>query len=1210
MSEVTKDEKLEIAFERVEKVDSPLLVIGLGGTGIGILREIKKVFRSRYQLDQGSDGTTLDRPKRTAYLAIDTDDNESTGFSKDEFVHLHVDGLGALLKNGAALQPYETAWLDPEFSTIKSGPGAGSIRQASRFCLSRCYSSVYNSINSAIKRILTSDKIAVVPGRLEVVICAGISGGTGSGIFLDIPQIVRHVQRNSPYTPNITGYLVLPDATLAISNVAPNLHASFQANAYAALKELDFWQRFDEHHTQYTIQYNTTPEGKIEWSHTPYDACILLSAYDANGKLIDNCEEELQKTVAENLLHYLANETVSNQDEQCKPQYSYISHENNLVHLLKDQKMETTTPLYHGYRAIGAYSMAIPKRKMFAYEASLLFMTFMPDVSQVDGTLIVNTARLDRNELPEAVHNLLPTMKDRLEKFKGAMLPDFCHTSTKDDSAIRALQEASVKPHDRADVHQWRSSKVYGEANSAARKYLEEAWANFVNFAKSVIENPKEGPFSLERYLTDKSERGFMPLLNNAVADYRQRYKKAQNDVVNAQKNCVSAYDTFVHPPFLSKQKSIAAYMTSINQYYSGIITEKFFENHVTALDMLIKRIENFIQLALAPMNEDLLAMREEFSTRMTSDAASDLVGMDIMKNRIDTVFSGANAEFAITNTYLTALGKMVTATIENQDPKAAYVTFSYQAAAADLDNYSLVRDTLQDCFRFVFTDKLDDLMRQAVGDDPQALDDLIIKKVDHLKSAATPLFSDLNILSEPQVPFIYLSVPENSEAFVNYTSKHQSDANFTPKKSSITDRIYCLLTWDGMPLSRYSQIAVLEAAYNARVHIADVSGGLHLVRTRTNVNPGVSNDWSLLPSPAPYYFFGSAPADTTIEKRFKKTIALVNRAVKCGMMTIDNTVPHPVYTVRLFYTDNVNGILRSPEALKKDINEIPNLSLNPATGVAYTEEEKLAKLTDILAGATEKRLQASCSIAVMHSFCGFGPTDLIDPFNPAVRQNADSLAIAQANFEKLSLSFGAALVASDPYLEEKMNAQLEVFEAYDAAYNGIKRGSLVWEGRAAYASIFCRMLIHDVLFHIGAGFGYVNAAKTKSYLYEQNSPWMADDLKDEDCELLKACSYLAERPETDQTRQYLEFVLKRRESDFSDGEMNGTLTADDYNDLIENAQSLLEEIDEYLAEKNVALTSFSANVGLLNKQIAMLENMKKITAKQISTCKHAMKHL
>ncbi len=1212
MSTIDREEAMDTTFQRVGKIDSPLLVIGLGGTGIGLLREVKNVFARRYILDEASDGTTLNRPARTAYLAIDTDSSEQEGFSTEEFVHLEVPGMGAMLQTRNSLAPYESAWLDPKFNAMRPGPGAGSIRQASRFMLSRCYAKVYQKISNALTSILASDIESEVPGRLEVVICAGVSGGTGSGTFLDVPQIVRFIQKHSPFSPNITGYLVLPDATFAMSpSIGVSQRADFQANAYAALKELDFWQRYESHKTRYAIQYDTTANGTIEWNQPPYDACVLLSATDVQGRLVRNADRELARTVAENLLHYLAQEIVRDDNENGKPQYSYISHENNLVRLLKSQQMTSRTPAHHGYRAIGAFSMAIPKRKMFAYESSLIFTEFIPKIG-LDGTLSINTIRIEHNSLPESVNKVLPPMRPELEALTRNMMPSFALTSITDKGAITGLQEGQP-PHDRLNEVNWVRTKVHPLANTGAREYLERAWANFVAFVEEVITNPEEGPFSLKAYLAELGESGFMPAMDQQLVKYQSLKARAVSAKNNAYNTCRETLSNFQRPPILSRNRALETYMDALKRYYESCIMDCFFENYLRALSHLIGRIKNFINLALNPLCDDLLHLRRDFTEQgATADDGLDLIKMSTLKGRIDQIFEKNNKDGRITHTYLAAIAAMVTKTTANHDDLAHYVSFDYQESKQAMGHYTLLRETLNEAFKNIFDGSLDALLMQEANNDPEQLKRLLANKVTQIKNAATPLFADRNVLNEDAIEFTYLSIPANSEHLKNYIADNSRDAHLTPKESDITDRIFCLLTWDGLSLSRYNAITECEKAYAARVNVAEVSGGLHLVRTRIADKKllNISNDWSMLPTPAPYYYFGSEPTNQQLDANFKDTCKLVDEAIACGMMEMDDSLERPNYSVRLFYTDGVSGIPCATENLNSEIDAILNTSLNKATGLAYSDNEKIADLDAFRERATIRLVQAPCEISVMRNFCGLAQTDLLDPFNSVVAADPRSKKIATENFHKLALAFGAAMIAGDPALREKMQLQLPVFQKLAKAKDELAIRGQIWTIRGNYAETFCRLFVNDILFTMGTGYGYKDASGQRQWLYKSDSPLLAEDLRGEMCEVLQGCGYLADRPETDQARAYLEHTLRIAEDTFTDGQQDNTLTFDDYQILIDNAETLLEAVSEGQKMKMSAKTEFNANVGLLDCQLEVLGKMNTYLTKVLRGYRMAQRRL
>ncbi|MDR9825716.1 tubulin-like doman-containing protein, partial [Vibrio sp. FNV 38] len=125
----------------------------------------------------------------------------------------------------------------------------------------------------------------------------GICGGTGGGTFLDVPQIVRHLFAAEPMLVGkqyrITGYVVMPDVSLTVANDSSK--EVLRRNAYAALKELDFWMQVGTHKTPFTAQYDA--ETKIAWTQqAPYDRCVLLCGEDTQGKPFENPKDAVCRT--------------------------------------------------------------------------------------------------------------------------------------------------------------------------------------------------------------------------------------------------------------------------------------------------------------------------------------------------------------------------------------------------------------------------------------------------------------------------------------------------------------------------------------------------------------------------------------------------------------------------------------------------------------------------------------------------------------------------------------------------------------------------------------------------------------------------------------------------------------------------------------------------------------------------------------------------
>ena len=179
---IVMNEQLNIAIDRVEKLDDPLLVIGLGGTGADILLTIKRMFAERFTLPRDENGNPIPIPRRTDYLAIDSDNQKLKEFEQSERCDISVNGMAHILAT-KQLETWERKWLDPSLNAASRGSGAGMYRQAARLMLSRRYDDIYNALKTKLTRLASvrTGQAGASTLRMNVVIVTGICGGTGSG---------------------------------------------------------------------------------------------------------------------------------------------------------------------------------------------------------------------------------------------------------------------------------------------------------------------------------------------------------------------------------------------------------------------------------------------------------------------------------------------------------------------------------------------------------------------------------------------------------------------------------------------------------------------------------------------------------------------------------------------------------------------------------------------------------------------------------------------------------------------------------------------------------------------------------------------------------------------------------------------------------------------------------------------------------------------
>jgi hypothetical protein len=279
---------------------TPTIVVGLGGTGKEVIIKIRRMIVETY----GS----LDALPIVAFLHVDTEQNAKvsepqTVLKQDislrpvEQVWAKVDNAKAIL-NRIADYEYLTEWFPPELAGTDSIlAGAGQIRALGKFAFTVNYHTIKQAFANARSRILGHEKFMLdrwgvqLDKGVNVFIVCSLSGGTGSGMVLDVAYNVRDWVPPSDL-PQTCAFLVLPGAFSGLGD-------RVIANAYAALMELNHYSRPN---TRFETQYSNNIADRISSQNaqdTPFGFCYLVG--NSNDKVTLPNLESVLEMVAQNI---------------------------------------------------------------------------------------------------------------------------------------------------------------------------------------------------------------------------------------------------------------------------------------------------------------------------------------------------------------------------------------------------------------------------------------------------------------------------------------------------------------------------------------------------------------------------------------------------------------------------------------------------------------------------------------------------------------------------------------------------------------------------------------------------------------------------------------------------------------------------------------------------------------------------------------------
>lgn len=296
-----------------DRFNKNLLLVGLGGLGSRVVCALKGMLIDNITYDDNINFLMIDSDIPEMEATIE-DSKEHIGFNALEVISIYRPEIEKALENGITNNPIHenlANWMDPEFPSVTIGTnGANGNRQIGRLMFSNAYLDI---------RMLLFDKLEEIHertgiGNMDVILVAGVAGGTGSGILSDVAYNIRAYGKAKKWNNlRIGGCLLMPDVLYGNKAIYENteLVARLNANGCATMKEVDYFMKLSEKDDAYTYQ---SKGNKMVIRENLFDACMIVSGKkDEQGYL----PEGLIIRDTANFLYKLAsNKYIGNNDVQ------------------------------------------------------------------------------------------------------------------------------------------------------------------------------------------------------------------------------------------------------------------------------------------------------------------------------------------------------------------------------------------------------------------------------------------------------------------------------------------------------------------------------------------------------------------------------------------------------------------------------------------------------------------------------------------------------------------------------------------------------------------------------------------------------------------------------------------------------------------------------------------------------------------------------
>jgi len=823
---------------RIDTINHPVLVIGLGGTGTDALLRLKYQINRRFKLpDNQITKQKKPKPDNIEFLALETNEHDKKrykGITLDphtEMVLLSNAGIGSILSNRSTLPDYIKQWLSPGLTITDGTKGASGNRQAGRLLLFEKINTTIDAIDNKI-RTLRADQ----ENKLLVFILTGLSGGTGGGMFLDIAYIIRGLMEREYGSKGldkveIGGYLFTPDVNLAGNNLNIHNEEYIQRNGYAALKELDYWMNLEERRGErFRQKYGTRLE--VNSSLAPFNLCHLVSASNIDGMFLKGAYDYCMNVTAENIVNFLALE-----EKESGQEFAIQDYYSNLLSNISTMKTNLPLGMPHAanfvYNIIGASAAVLPTEGLNAYLGYGLFNEIAPmfEAAPDDHDLnqFVQATKLDIASLgAELAQILLPIKLDFAQTDYYSYQNVIKTGRVNIDDKLTELYNAAKRELSRA-----RKLKIFDAVKSELR-------AAFID--------PNKGPAFTSHLISSTTGPCLLARIDACQQHLHEKIHSITEEIDALELSAEARLQDARKAIFLTKEQKKNAFIeTKIKIYQARLqrdcftaLIDVYKELHAALTNENDKIYTVYVEI-LNEVNKILTGNTKFLCQPIEIESQKsyywDVIGVADAVPEIDEILHKAGAEPLIREFAKTLLEDSARLLNDNQ-----------------LNIVGAISDFIYNKFSDFLSRSMSEFLGMKYGHDRNIEHIVEAEIAPRLYKDAKPVFNMDNATGLFNFPsYGMVSVPWNAPDIMRGIEAYQQHAlanlRFNIRKSNITDRIFWLNTQNGIPLFAYTPIKVYEELYERT--IATREGiGRHLVMTE-------NENWTNLPSPIPENTWG-----------------------------------------------------------------------------------------------------------------------------------------------------------------------------------------------------------------------------------------------------------------------------------------------------------------------------------------------------------------
>ena len=622
-----KDGGIISNITQVPPSSEPVVIIGLGGTGVDAITRLKTKLQRQIEPDN-KDAVKEhgDEPeyRHIKFLGIDADRKwlENSGLSQEEVLNIQNYNYTVILEPdrlNVLKNQKEMKWMSIDYISnhLPANPdGAGACRQFGRWLTI----SGANNIKMKLTQVITQACSGLRAGDLNVHIVSGISGGMGAGSFVDVCYIAREVIDGLGFnSAKVFGYFVLPDAIISKDAIIGNPinTASNQRNGMASLLEIEHLMNLRDSNEWFEQDYGSF---KIRTQHKLVDICHFVSSTSMEGVPVPNGYEYALNVIGDYILAFISKEQVADGATAITMKGNFVDIESHLMGIIP----ENGRGYSQNYHIIGSANAEIPTTQMATYLATELFKK-----------LTIRKQMPDNIQIEQEFADYLKLTDSRFKQLENQIAQDAGWTQITEKlveqyfNQIKAHQNDNVLPaamlNPTEDSLRKRKGLLIQKRESMEKDvdaYRYQAGASSIpglalNKLIQIAEDPAKGPIYAYGMM-NKTGADIFHYLDGRLKYYASRKQQAKDQEILFTNREQDAKRKLGNSNIFNKKKNIKEYAETLNSVYYWQSQAELFEEMGILMADLITTFRSINNRYLKPLYQITMELIETFDANST----------------------------------------------------------------------------------------------------------------------------------------------------------------------------------------------------------------------------------------------------------------------------------------------------------------------------------------------------------------------------------------------------------------------------------------------------------------------------------------------------------------------------------------------------------------------------------------------------------------